>query len=254
MGSTRFGGRDLPGRRTPLADRPDRGTTTPRARPIVAIDGPLASGKSTVAQSVAARLGFHYVDTGAMYRCVALAAIRSGLDLSDAGGAAALADSLSIEFREASAGRRVVLDGEDVTEAIRTPEVSEAASIVSLVPGVRATLVARQRRLGSSGGVVMEGRDIGTVVFPDADVKVFLQASLESRARRRFEELLARGVDVELEEVRRAQADRDRRDATRALSPMRPAADAVILDTTDRSVDEVVDVILRLVQDRTGVV
>lgn len=189
-----------------------------------------------------------------MYRCVALAAIRSGLDLSDAGGAAALADSLSIEFREASAGRRIVLDGEDVTEAIRTPEVSEAASIVSLVPGVRAALVARQRRLGSSGGVVMEGRDIGTVVFPDADVKVFLQASLESRARRRFEELRARGVDVELEEVRRAQADRDRRDATRALSPMRPAADAVILDTTDRSVAEVVDVILRLVRDRTGVV
>ncbi|MGH2405145.1 MAG: (d)CMP kinase [bacterium] len=235
-----------------MAARPHRGAT-PR-RPVVAIDGPLASGKSTVARGVAARLSFGYVDTGAMYRSVALVAIRRGIDLAHAASVTAVAESLGIEFRGGPNGQRVILDGEDVTDAIRTPEVSDGASIVSVVPGVRAAMVATQRALGARGGVVMEGRDIGTVVFPDADVKVFLEASLESRARRRYEELRARGIDIDLDEVRRAQAERDRRDSTREHSPMRPAPDAIVIDTTERTAEDVVGTIIRIVQERIGVV
>ncbi len=223
-------------------------------RPVVTIDGPTASGKSTVARAVAARLGSIYVDTGAMYRSVALAAMRRGLDLSDADAVARLAQTLAIEFRQDARGLRVVLNGEDVTEAIRTPEVSDGASIVSTSPGVRTAMVARQREMGADGGVVMEGRDIGTVVFPDAEVKIFLKASLEARARRRHDELKARGVNVDFDEVRRTEAQRDQRDETRALSPLRPAADAVVLDTTNQAVEEVIETIVRLVRERTGVV
>lgn len=226
-------------------------------RPIVAIDGRTAAGKSTVARAIATRLGFRYVDTGAMYRSVALAAIRRGVDLADTDATARLAGALVIDFRpaaDAAAGDRVVVDGEDVTEAIRTPDVSEGASIVSVSPGVRSALVARQRAMGAEGGVVMEGRDIGTVVFPDADVKFFLDASLGVRARRRHAELRARGAEVDLEDVRRTEAERDQRDETRALSPLRPAADAVVLDTTTQGLEDVINSIVRLVRERTGVV
>ncbi|MDR7556259.1 MAG: (d)CMP kinase [Armatimonadota bacterium] len=225
-----------------------------RRLPVVAIDGRSASGKSTVARAVAARLGFRHVDTGAMYRAVALAALRRGVPLDDPGALAALAASLVIDLRADPAGSRVLIDGEDVTEAIRTPEVSEAASVVSAVADVRAALVPRQRQLGAGGGVVVEGRDIGTVVFPDAEVKVFLDASLEERARRRHAELAARGLRVDLDAVRRQQAERDRRDETRTVSPLRPAADAVVIDTTGRPSHEVVEQVLRLVRERTGVV
>lgn len=225
-----------------------------RRPPVVAIDGRSASGKSTVARAVAVRLGFRHVDTGAMYRSVALAALRRGIPLHDADALAGLAASLEIDLRAAGEGSRVVVDGEDITEAIRAPEVSEAASVVSAVPGVRAALVARQRRLGEGGAVVVEGRDIGTVVFPDAEVKVFLDASLEERARRRQADLAARGVHADLDEVRRQQAERDRRDETRAVSPLRPAADAVVIDTTGRDALDVVEEIVRLVRERTGVV
>ncbi len=146
------------------------------------------------------------------------------------------------------------MDGEDVAEAVRAPEVSTAASIVSAVPGVRAALVARQQALGAAGGIVMEGRDIGTVVFPNAEVKVFLEASLEARTRRRHDELKARGVEVDLDEVRRQEAERDARDATRAHSPLRPADDAVILDTTLLTSEQVVAAIIQLVRERTDVV
>ncbi|MDR7481347.1 MAG: (d)CMP kinase [Armatimonadota bacterium] len=225
-----------------------------RRPPVVAIDGRSASGKSTVAEAVAIRLGFRHVDTGAMYRSVALAALRRGIPLHDADALAALAASLEIDLRAAAGGSRVIVDGEDVTEAIRAPEVGDAASVVSAVPGVRAALVARQRQLGQTGAVVVEGRDIGTVVFPDAEVKVFLDASLEERARRRHEELAARGVRVDLDDVRRQQAERDRRDETRAVSPLRPAADAVVIDTTGRDAQDVVEEIVRLVRERTRVV
>ena len=223
-------------------------------KPVVAIDGPMGAGKSTVARALAQRLGFGYVDTGAMYRSVALMCARWGVDMQDADAVTRLAQTLRIEFQPAPSGDRVIVNGEDVTDAIREPSVSDGASIVSTIPRVREALVARQRELGREGGVVMEGRDIGTVVFPDAEVKVFLNASPEARARRRYDELRARGAQVTLEAIMRAQAERDQRDATRAQSPMRAAADAVVIDSTVLSMDQVVDEIVRVVRERTGVV
>lgn len=213
-----------------------------------------------MARGVAARLGLRYVDTGAMYRSVAVAAARRGVDLADEAAVTRVAETITIEFEAAGpdAGpglvQRVLVDGEDLTDAIRAPEVSDAASRVSAIPGVRAALVARQRVMGAGGGVVMEGRDIGTVVFPHADVKVFLSASLDARARRRHAELVARGQPASLEQVRRIEAERDRRDQTRAHSPLRPADGAVVIDTTALPTEEVIEAIVRLVRERTGVV
>ena len=225
---------------------------TPRARgnPIVAIDGPVGAGKSTVARAVAQRLRFRYVDTGAMYRSVAWAALQRGISLSDERAVTALAQSLQIDFVTDSEGQRILVDGVDVTDLIRTPQVSDGASVVSVYPGVREAMVAVQRRLGADGGVVMEGRDIGTVVFPDAEIKVFLDASLDERARRRFEELRARGASADLESVRRAEEERDRRDRTRSHSPLRAASDAVVIDSTGIPADEVAAGIVQLVQRR----
>lgn len=199
---------------------------------IVAIDGPAGAGKSTVARAVAEQLGFTYLDSGAMYRCVALAATRTGGEPAD------LARRVQIEL-----GPRVLLDGEDVTEAIRTPEVSEAASKVATNPAVREALVKKQLELLSSGDWVAEGRDIGTVVAPDAAVKVFLTASPEERARRRAEEL---GTDTQT--VLKDQALRDAQDMEREHSPLMAAPGAVQLDTSGLSVDEVVERIVELVE------
>lgn len=221
-----------------------------RARPVVAIDGPVGAGKSTVARTVADRLQYRYVDTGAMYRSVGWVALQRGVDLRDAGAVAALARGIRIEFLPSPRGQRVTVDGADVTEAIRRPEVSDAASVVSTYPGVREAMVAVQRRLGETGGVVMEGRDIGTVVFPDAEVKVFLDASPAERARRRYEEMQARGVGVDFDDLRRAEEERDRRDQTREHSPLRQAADAVVIDTTGLAVDNVAERIIALVRGR----
>ncbi|OFX32204.1 MAG: cytidylate kinase [Armatimonadetes bacterium RBG_16_67_12] len=225
----------------------------PARRPAVAIDGPTAAGKSTVARGVARRLGFEYIDTGAMYRSVALSAIQRGVDLADGAALERIAVSLSIEYRPGESGDRILVDGEDATTAIRSPEVSTASSIVGAVPGVRSALVARQRALAAAGGVVMEGRDIGTVVLPDAEVKVFLLASLEARAQRRHAELTARGVVITLDEVQRQEAERDQRDQTRAHSPLRAAADAVVIDTTVQTPDQIIEAIVRLVHERTDV-
>jgi cytidylate kinase len=219
---------------------------------VVAIDGPTAAGKSTVARTIARRLGYAYVDTGAMYRTVALAAQRRGTRLSDPEALTRLARGLTIEFTGSPDGGRVLADGEDVTDAIRSPEVSEASSRISAIPGVREAMVARQRVLAAAGGVVMEGRDIGTVVLPDAEVKIFLTASLQARAARRHAELAARGVAVSLEEVRRQVAARDRRDETRAHSPLRPAPDAVTVDTTALTLEEAIAAVLDVVRRRTG--
>jgi cytidylate kinase len=210
---------------------------------IVAIDGPAGAGKSTVARAAAAALGFTYMDSGAMYRSVALAANERGLP------AAEVAGSVSIEFGPLRADGRpgVVLNGEDVSEEIRTPEISEAASVVAADPAVRAALVDLQRRLIATGDYVAEGRDIGTVVAPDADLKVFLTASPEERARRRADEL---GLAVE--DVLADQTARDERDRTREHSPLVAADDAVELDTTGLSVDEVVGRIVELVRERRG--
>lgn len=221
-----------------------------RDKPIVAIDGPVGAGKSTVARAVAQRLRFRYVDTGAMYRSVAWAAVARGISLSDEPAVTALAKSLRIDLVTDPAGQRILVDGADVTEIIRTPQLSDGASVVSVYPGVREALVAIQQRLGAEGGVVMEGRDIGTVVFPDAEIKVFLDASLSERARRRFEELKARGAGVDLESVRKAEEERDRRDRTRSHSPLRAASDAVVIDATAIGADEVAARIVQLVQRR----
>ncbi len=221
-----------------------------RSMPIVAIDGPMGAGKSTVAKLLAQRLGFRYVDTGAMYRSVGWAARQRGIDLHDETAVAAMARSLRIEFLPAETGDRVLADGVDVTEAIRSPEISEAASIVSAHPTVREVMVAFQRRTGHEGGVVMEGRDIGTVVFPDAELKIYLTAHPQARARRRYDELRARGAEVALPALARVEEERDRRDASRGHSPMRPAPDAVVIDTTEAPVESVIERILTLLRSR----
>jgi cytidylate kinase len=216
---------------------------------IIAIDGPAASGKSTTAKRVAERFGYTYIDSGAMYRAVALQAICAGVPLEDEEGLTRVAEVAEIVLEDLGRGR-ITLDAEDVTEAIRAPEVTAAASVMSTVPGVRKALVLQQRQLGRNGSCVMEGRDIGTVVFPDADLRVFLVASLEVRAGRRLHDLASRGVDATLEDVMEEIAERDRRDSTRTDSPLRRAADAIEVDTTELSIDEQVEEVVRLALER----
>jgi len=208
---------------------------------VIAIDGPAGAGKSTVAKGVAGSLGFTYLDSGAMYRCVALAALRSGTDLDDPGAMGELAQRTEIEFSDG----RVILDGEDVTEEIRAPEVSAASSRVSVHPRVREAMVARQRALIRTGTYVAEGRDIGTVVSPEAPLKVFLTASDEVRARRRAADT---GEDVET--VLAAQSARDTRDREREHGALRPAGDSVEIDTTGLPVDDVVARVVELARER----
>ncbi len=218
---------------------------------IVAIDGPAGAGKSTVARAVADRAGYTYIDTGAMYRAVALRAMRAGLEVGEDDGAIAeLAGELAFEFRAVGDGQHLFVDGEDVERAIRTPEVGKLSSVVSAIPEVRVRLVSAQRRMASTRPVVMEGRDIGTVVFPGALLKVFLTASVEERARRRYEELVAYGEDISFERVLADQRERDRRDRSRAVAPLRKAEDAVEVDTDPLSVAQVVERVLELLRER----
>jgi len=222
----------------------------------VAIDGPAGSGKSTVAKLLARRFGLQYVDTGAMYRGVGLLAARRGVDTSDAAALGGIARDADFRFSMDPASpellNRVFLDGEEVTGEIREPEVSSMASKVSAVSSVRRELVAKQKRMGANGGVVMEGRDICTVVLPGAEVKIFLTASAEERARRRHLELELAGkhdtFDHVLDEIR----ERDHRDSTRADSPLKPAPDSVSVDTDGATIEEVVDTITAIIRDRTG--
>ena len=214
-----------------------------RKKPIVAIDGPAGAGKSTTARRVAERLGASYLDTGALYRCVALQALESGIALDDARRLAELAGSLDVRFG-AGADARVRLGSRDVTEAIRTPEVSQAASRVSALPEVRAALVDLQRRAARVPGTVAEGRDMGTVIFPNAQLKVFLDADIAERARRRAEDLGGAGRPGAIDEVRSQISERDARDAGRAVAPLKPATDAVVIDTTRLGIDGVVELIV----------
>jgi cytidylate kinase len=225
---------------------------------IVAIDGPAGAGKSTVSRRAAAELGFAMVDTGAIYRAVALAATRAGIALDDDARLAALLPGVEIRFAPpvaAAGGARVLLGPDDVSQEIRTPAMSLGASKVSARPVVRAGLLDLQRRLAlapGNRGAVLEGRDIGTVVFPDADAKFFLTATPEERARRRHAELQAKGDPSTLDEVLQDQLRRDRDDSERAVAPLRPAPDAVVVDTSGVPLDAVVDRLVREVRERLG--
>ena len=213
-------------------------------RITVAIDGPAGAGKSTLARRIADKLGYLYIDTGAMYRAVALWALRAKVKLSDMHRLEQLANEARIEF---APGGAVLLNGEDVSEAIRAPEISEAASQVSLVPAVRRAMVAKQREIGERASVVMEGRDIGSVVFPNATIKIFLDAQPEVRAERRAGES-ALPADVVAKQI----SERDQRDRTRPESPLMQAPDAIYVDTTGLSIDEVEAALLKIIRDRTS--
>jgi cytidylate kinase len=206
---------------------------------IVAIDGPSGAGKSTVARLLAERLGYLYIDTGAMYRVVALSVKRALVSPDDEGALQKLCHGLEISFERDSNGYRVLANGEDVSEAIRTPEISQLTSRISTRKAVRDILLHEQRRMGRAGNVVLEGRDIGSVVFPDADVKFFLSASAEERGRRRFLELREKGENITVERTIEEVASRDARDEQREVAPLRMAEDALLIDSTGVSVEEV---------------
>jgi len=217
---------------------------------IIAIDGPAASGKSTTARLVAERLGYAYLDTGAMYRALTLKAIHRGVDGEDEERLCQLASSLQLSFTIRDGRLKVIMDGEEVSQKIRSPQVSQLVSVVSRHPRVRRIMVERQRRFGEKGGVVVEGRDIGTVVFPQAELKVYLDATPEERAKRRWAELRMKGINSSLEEQLAAIIGRDRLDSQREDSPLRKAPDAVLIDTTHLSIEEEVKAVLDLVKRR----
>jgi cytidylate kinase len=215
----------------------------------IAIDGPAGAGKTTIAREVSRILGLKYVDTGAMYRAVAWKMLKLGIPLSDEEAIVDMARNMDIDFAEGD-GSKIFVDGRDISREIRTPEVTKYSSPVSAIPGVRRILVARQRELAGSSGVVMEGRDIGSVVLPDAQVKIFLTASAVERARRRCKEMQAAGMDVNIEKLRLDIEERDHRDSTRADSPLVQATGAVAVNTDKLSIDEVVKCILDISSER----
>ena len=215
---------------------------------VIAIDGPAGSGKSTVSKRIARKLGIMYIDTGAMYRALTLKAMRSDTGLEDEGSLIKLAHPARIDLEDSSSGQKVFLDGEDVTGLIRTPELTNNVKYIARVPGVRHEMVRLQRMIGRKRGAVMEGRDIGTVVFPGADYKFYLDADVDERANRRCEELTQAGVSVNLEDIRKDVVMRDESDMKREVGALKVAPDAILVDTTDLSIDEVVDRLLSFVQ------
>lgn len=217
--------------------------------PILTIDGPSGAGKGTIARAVAARLGWRLLDSGALYRVAALAALRAGIPLEDEDRVAELAGRLDVEFAELDGRERVVLDGEDVTAELRTERCGEAASKVAALPAVRRALLARQRAFIAPPGLVADGRDMGTGVFPEAVLKVFLTATPEERARRRHKQLKDKGIDVSLRDLSREIAQRDERDANRPVAPLVPAHDARIIDSTHMSPEEVTERILQWLRE-----
>ena len=221
---------------------------------IIAIDGPVGSGKSTLARRVSEMLGYVYIDTGAMYRAVALKAVRRGMaiDPAHADPLEALARETRIDLRAVDGKQQVFLDGEDVTGAIRTPDVAQAASKIAVIPGVRHVLVAEQRRAGQQGGVVMEGRDIGSVVFPDAQLKVFLTASPETRTERRWREHQQKGDAIDLARTLEEIRERDERDQERESSPLVRAKDAVVVDSTAMEPEEVARLVVMLARNQAA--
>lgn len=217
--------------------------------PIITVDGPSGSGKGTISRTLAARLGWHLLDSGALYRVTALAALRAGVDLDRAEAVAGIAEGLNVEFTESGGVERVLLSGEDVTAALRTERCGEAASKIAAQPAVRRALFERQRAFAEPPGLVADGRDMGTGIFPDAALKVFLTATAEERARRRHKQLNEKGIDVSLRDLAREIAQRDERDANRAVAPLVPAADARVLDSTRMSPEEVTERILQWLRE-----
>ncbi len=223
--------------------------------PVIAIDGPSGSGKGTVARLMAGRLGWHLLDSGALYRLVAMAGAARGLAADDEAGYAAVASALDVQFETDSSGNeRVLLEGREVTLELRTESAGAAASRVAAMPQVRAALLGRQRAFAAPPGLIADGRDMGTVVFSKAPVKVFLTASPEERAFRRYKQLKEKGLTANLADLSQEILDRDRRDSTRPVAPLRPAPDAFLLDSTGMPIDAVVDRILAVARSRVPVV
>lgn len=221
---------------------------------VIAIDGPAGAGKSTVARMLAMHLNYIYIDTGAMYRAITFKAISAGLIPSDAKEIGKLANSLSIRLKYAEGQTLVLADGENITEEIRTPEVSRLVPEIAQNPAVRDAMLILQRKMASEGGVVMDGRDIGTNVLPNADIKIFLTASIEERAQRRFLELKAKGFSVDFEALKVEIAQRDEKDSTRPIAPLIKASDAQLVDTTSLSILDVVTKLLNICKERTAIV
>ncbi len=219
-----------------------------KRRAVIAIDGPAGAGKTTIARMVSKKLGYNYIDTGGMYRAISWKAFRKKIDLQSKRELIRMVRNSRMELKSKGGTARVYLDGKDVTNNIRNKRVTEGASILAAIPEVRKELVKIQRRLGSSGGIVVEGRDIGTVVFPRADYKFYLDASLKERALRRYRELKAKGEKGNLAELEKAIRSRDRRDRTRGVAPLKIAPDAVVIDSTDMSKKEVVEFILKRIE------
>lgn len=216
----------------------------------IAIDGPAGAGKSSIAKEVSGRLGFIYVDTGALYRTVALNAIRQGVNLNDADAVISTLDNVDIQLAFEDGSQKVLLNGEDVSSKIRTEEVSAGASKVSAIPKVREFLFDLQKNIAAKNDCLMDGRDIGTVVLPNADLKVFLTASPEERAQRRYKQNLERGMEADYNQILKEVNERDYQDTHRDIAPLKQADDAVLLDTTDMTFDEVVDYLLKLVEEK----
>ncbi len=214
----------------------------------VAIDGPAGAGKSTISKAVAKRLGFVYIDTGAMYRAIGLAAVRRGIDTTDAQGVESILPDVDVSISHNESGQQVFLNGENVSDEIRLPEISVAASNVAVIPAVRLKLVELQRSLAEKTDVIMDGRDIGTYVLPNAEVKIFLSASVEERAKRRLKELLEKGVETDLESVKADMEYRDKNDSGRDFAPLKAAEDSIPFDNTNITLDEAIDKLCEIIK------
>lgn len=218
----------------------------------IAIDGPAGAGKSTIAKAAAKRLGFVYIDTGAMYRAIGLFALRAGANTKQAQEVVPLLEDIQISIAHTEEGQQIYLNGENVSEEIRKPAVSVAASDVAVIPEVRLKLVELQRQLAKKDNVIMDGRDIGTYVLPDAEIKIFLTASVDARAKRRLVELKEKGISTNFEEVKRDMEYRDKNDAGRDFAPLRAAEDSVLLDSTDLTLEETIAEVLKLIEVKRG--